>query len=247
MTSHSPRRRWVAASCRGLKPSLCSTRWPSTPSSSSALRARPLRGTRASWTSSALHCISSSLTCKPVWGSGRGCKGLPCSRGTPAWLWGSTSTESLSICRRRDTALVPGRLSEQKSWEPSLPQQTCRRDSGGRTDTHLVQQGNDPHRPTKAHASCAAVSRAHISAVILPWIDSICRIFPWILSAIMFYSTGTYSSQMLKLIYLLIHNLDHYLSIYKYLNALVDIILCMYIYGKIYILYLVSLWFFFIH
>ena len=57
----------------------------------------------------------------------------------------------------------------------------------------------------------------------------------------MFYSTGTYSSQMLKLIYLLIHNLDHYLSIYKYLNALVDIILCMYIYGKIYILYLVSL------
>ena len=202
MTSHSPRRLWVAASCRRLKPSLCSMRWPSTPSSSSAQRARPPRGTRASWTSYALRWISSSLTCKPVWGRRRGCKGLPCSRRTPAWLWGNTSTDSLSIFERRDTALVPGRLSEQKSWEPSLPQQTCRRVSGERTDTHLVQHGNDSHEPTDHTSSRAAMSRTLISAVIAPWNKSIWQMTSGILSNIMFYSIGTGSSQMPKLIYL---------------------------------------------
>ena len=208
-TSYSPRRRWVAASCRRLKPSLCSTRWPSTPSSSSAQRARPPRGTRASWTSSALHWISSSLTCKPVSGRRRGCEGLPCSRRTPAWLWGNTSTESLSICKRRDTALVPGRLSEQKSWEPSLPQQTCRRDSGARTDTHLVQHGNDSHGPTDHPYSSGAMSRILISAVIMAWIDSVCQRFTRILKDNMLYSTGTTPSQILKLIYLLIYLHGH--------------------------------------
>ena len=172
MTLHSPRRCWVAASCRRLKPSLCSTRWPSTPSSFSAQRARPPCGMRASWTSSALHWISSSLTCKPVWGRRRSCKELPCSRRTPAWLWGNTSTDSLSICKRRDTALVPGRLSEHKSWEPSLPQQTCRRVSGERTDTHLGQHGNDSHGPTDHTSSCAAMWKIHFCChQALNWIN----------------------------------------------------------------------------
>lgn len=90
------------------------------PSSSSEYRAPLLLGTRPSWTNSGLGFISIWMTWKPVWCRRWVWKGGPWWMRTAFWPWGNTSRESPSICKGRHTALVPGRLSEQKSWDPSL-------------------------------------------------------------------------------------------------------------------------------
>ena len=76
-TSLSPRRWWRAASSTRPRPSLCSTRCSSRPSTSSTQSVPPLPGTPPSWSSSALDTISSWTTWTPAWGKWRERKTLP--------------------------------------------------------------------------------------------------------------------------------------------------------------------------
>lgn len=179
MTLASPRRCLMASSCRRLKPSLSSMWRTRRPSTFSAQRPHLLPGTRPSWSNYARDFLSSWATWQPVPCRRQGWESCPWWMGTPSW--GTTSRESPSICKRSNTALVPGRWSEQRSWNPCMHRQSCIRDCGAGSDTpfkmEMVLSEEYYHTPM-----CPVVSKTLISAVIMTWTESICHMYSGVLN-----------------------------------------------------------------
>ena len=204
MSSHSPRKRWVAASCTRLKPSLYSMRWPSTPSSSSALKAQPLCGTWASWTSS--HCTASAAHWPAILSeAGAGAaRGSPAQGGLqPGFEEILPQSHSLSAREGAQPLCLGGCQGRSHESLLFLNKLAGEIPEEGLThtwfNTEMILTDQQDHT-----ASCTATWRILISAVIEPWNESSCQMFSGILSNIMFYSIDTGSSQMPELIYLCI-------------------------------------------
>lgn len=140
--------------------------------------------------------MSSWMTWKPVWRRSWVWKGRPWWMRTPFWPWGDTSRESPSICKRRNTALVPGSLSEQKSWDPSLTNELVgKMKEWGMTagsTWRWFSLSNNVTLPRVSHGKDCLLS----CVVIMTKVQSICRRFSRVVGNMMFNFTVPRHLQM---------------------------------------------------